>query len=60
MQAVGVPVLGCTPTPPRMAELAAACQLPFASIPYSVAALHMAMDKLRGTTGPRMIEICIS
>ena len=60
MQAVGVPVLGCTPTPPRMAELAAACQLPFASIPYSVAALHMAMDKLRSTTGPRMIEICIS
>ena len=55
MAAVGVPVLGCDPTPPLFAPLAAACGLPFRSVNNDPAALAEALRD--PVTGPRMIEI---
>lgn len=55
MAAVGVPVLGCDPTPPLFAPLAQACGLPFRSVANDPAALADAL--LEPASGPRMIEI---
>ena len=55
MRAAGSPVLGCTPSPLRLQAFAAACDLPFASVPPDNAALHAALIAPGG--GPRMIEI---
>ncbi len=57
MRAVGAVVIGCDPTPLRMAAFAAACDLPFTSIGPDVAALRAALTQ--PTQGPRMIEIAI-
>ncbi len=54
MQAVGVPVTGCTPSPLRLEAFAAACDLPFASVENTPEALRAA---LAAGSGPRLIEI---
>jgi acetolactate synthase-1/2/3 large subunit len=53
MRAVQAPVIGCDPSPLNLAPFAAACDLPFVSVPADPAALAAV---IRGP-GPRMIEI---
>ncbi|MCX8507696.1 MAG: thiamine pyrophosphate-dependent enzyme, partial [Rhodobacteraceae bacterium] len=48
-------VIGCHPSPLRMEPFAAACDLPFRSVPLDPAALAAAMAE--AGTGPRMIEV---
>jgi len=55
MREAGTAVLGCTPSPLRMAPFAAACDLPFTSVPPEASALQTAL--ISAGTGPRMIEI---
>lgn len=51
-------ITGCTPSPLNLAPFAAACDLPFQSIPEDPQALH---DALRAPhTGPRLIEIRVT
>lgn len=54
MREVGAPVLGCDPSPLKLAPFAAACDLPFTSILPDPDALRAA---LQTDSGPRMIEI---
>lgn len=58
MQAVGVPVTGCTPSPLNLEPFAAACDLPFASIPNEPEALRMAL--VTPHDGPRLIEVRVA
>ena len=51
-------VIGCTPSPLRMEPFAAACDLPFQSVPQEPGALRAALEA-RGQ-GPRMIEVRVS
>ena len=55
MQGVGTQVIGCTPSPLRMEPFAAACDLPFASVPQDPTALAAAL-RAKGPV-PRMIEV---
>ena len=55
MAAVGATVIGCDPSPLKMAPFAAACDLPFVSVANDPAALRAAL--LDGTAAPRMIEV---
>jgi acetolactate synthase-1/2/3 large subunit len=55
MAGVGTEVIGCTPSPLRMEPFAAACDLPFASVPQDPDALAEALRA--GGTGPRLIEV---
>ncbi|EEW25597.1 5-guanidino-2-oxopentanoate decarboxylase [Rhodobacter ferrooxidans] len=55
MTAAGVPVTGCTPSPLNLEPFAAACDLPFTSIPNKPAALRKALATRHA--GPRLIEI---
>ncbi len=48
-------VVGCTPSPLQMEPFAAACDLPFASVPQDPAALIRALRQ--PCDGPRLIEI---
>lgn len=48
-------VIGCHPSPLKMEPFAAACDLPFQSVPADPAALAMALQQ--PATGPRMIEV---
>ena len=48
-------VIGCTPSPLRMEPFAAACDLPFISIPEEPEALNWALTQ--ACDGPRMIEV---
>jgi acetolactate synthase-1/2/3 large subunit len=59
MRGAGVEVVGCDPTPPDFAGIAAACRVPHAAIPPDAAALTAALDAARRTGGPAMIEIAI-
>ena len=54
MQAVGVPVTGCTPSPLRLEAFAAACDLPFTSVASTPEALRAALAE---GSGPQLIEI---
>jgi acetolactate synthase-1/2/3 large subunit len=56
MQGAGTAVIGCDPSPLAHAPLAAACGLPFASVPCNPAALAAALAAPRH--GPRLIEVC--
>lgn len=58
MQAADAPVLGCAPSPLKMQPFAAACDLPFASIPNDPSALAAALAL--PCDGPRLIEIRVS
>ena len=55
MQAADVPVTGCTPSPLKLEPFAAACDLPFASVPNEPQALHTALTAPQD--GPRLIEV---
>ena len=55
MRAAGAEVIGCTPSPLGMEPFAAACDLPFQSIPPDCDALAAALAARR--PGPNMIEI---
>lgn len=55
MRGANTEVIGCTPSPLNMEPFAAACDLPFASIPQDPEALAEALR--RPHTGPRMIEV---
>jgi acetolactate synthase-1/2/3 large subunit len=55
MRDAGIEVIGCTPSPLKMAPFAAACDLPFASIVPDRDALRAALQA-RGP-GPNLIEI---
>ena len=48
-------VIGCHPSPLRLEPFAAACDLPFTSIPLDVEVLHWALTQ--PNDGPRLIEI---
>ena len=54
MAGAGAQVIGCDPSPLKMAPFAAACDLPFVSIANDPGALRAALS---GGTGPRMIEV---
>jgi acetolactate synthase-1/2/3 large subunit len=58
MAGAGASVIGCDPTPPDMAALAAAFGLPFARVAADPAALAAALR--RPCDGPRMIEVAVS
>lgn len=51
-------IIGCTPSPLNLAPFAAACDLPFASVPEDPASLHAALRQPH--TGPRLIEIRVT
>jgi acetolactate synthase-1/2/3 large subunit len=55
MAAAGTDVIGCDPTPPLFAPLAAAVRMPFASVEATPEALTAALRAPR--QGPRMIEV---
>jgi acetolactate synthase I/II/III large subunit len=57
MREVGATVIGCDPTPLKMAPFAAACDLPFVSIAPDPAALRAAL--MQHSIGPRMIEVIV-
>jgi acetolactate synthase I/II/III large subunit len=54
MAGAGAQVIGCDPSPLKMAPFAAACDLPFVSVANDPAALRNA---LMDGNGPRMIEV---
>jgi acetolactate synthase I/II/III large subunit len=55
MRDAQISVIGCTPSPLILSHFAAACGLPFASVPTDPAALCAALKS--PATGPRLIEI---
>jgi acetolactate synthase-1/2/3 large subunit len=59
MRGAGVEVVGCDPTPPDFAGIAAACRIPHVAIPPDPAALTAALASARRAGGPAMIEITI-
>lgn len=57
MAAAGTDVIGCTPSPLRLPEFAAACDLPFALVAEDPAALSEAAQRLCSAGDPALIEI---
>ena len=55
MRGANTEVIGCAPSPLNMEPFAAACDLPFASVPMEPEALHRALSQ--PCDGPRMIEV---
>ncbi len=55
MRAANTEVIGCHPSPLRLEPFAAACDLPFTSIPQDPEVLHWALTQ--PNEGPRLIEI---
>jgi acetolactate synthase I/II/III large subunit len=55
MHAANTEVIGCHPSPLRLEPFAAACDLPFTSIPQDPEVLHWALTQ--PNDGPRLIEI---
>ena len=55
MRGANTEVIGCTPSPLRMEPFAAACDLPFTSIPPEPEVLTWALSQ--ACDGPRMIEV---
>lgn len=55
MEGARISVIGCHPSPLRMEPFAAACDLPFRSVPTEPAALAEALRE--PTSGPRLIEV---
>ncbi|TXH97564.1 MAG: 5-guanidino-2-oxopentanoate decarboxylase [Pseudorhodobacter sp.] len=55
MRAANTEVIGCHPSPLKMEPFAAACDLPFTSVPLDAEALHWALSQ--PCDGPRLIEI---
>jgi acetolactate synthase-1/2/3 large subunit len=57
MQAVGVTVVGCDPTPPDFAGVAQSCGMPFWRCGPNAAEIAASLKETATTAGPRMIEI---
>lgn len=57
MQAAGVTVVGCNPTPPDFKAVAASCGIPFQSCRPEAEAFSLALRAATGTKGPAIIEI---
>ncbi|MGC1428241.1 MAG: 5-guanidino-2-oxopentanoate decarboxylase [Albidovulum sp.] len=57
MEAVGVTVIGCHPTPPDFEAVAKSCAMPFRRIAMTPDALSDALIAMRPEGGPVMIEI---
>ena len=55
MRGANTEVIGCSPSPLRLEPFAAACDLPFASVPEEPEMLAWALSQ--PSTGPRMIEV---
>ncbi len=55
MRAANTEVIGCHPSPLRLEPFAAACDLPFTSIPQDPEVLHWALTQ--ANDGPRLIEV---
>ncbi|MFT4151686.1 MAG: thiamine pyrophosphate-dependent enzyme, partial [Paracoccaceae bacterium] len=55
MRGANTEVIGCSPSPLKMEPFAAACDLPFVSVPQEPEALMEALR--RPHAGPRMIEV---
>lgn len=55
MRGANTEVIGCAPSPLRMEPFAAACDLPFISVPMDAEALHWALSQPHD--GPRLIEV---
>ncbi len=58
MRRANTEVIGCTPSPLRLEPFAAACDLPFTSVPQDAQALHWALSQ--PCDGPRLIEIRVT
>ncbi|MDZ4309542.1 MAG: 5-guanidino-2-oxopentanoate decarboxylase [Cypionkella sp.] len=58
MRGANTEVIGCSPSPLNMEPFAAACDLPFASVPLDPEALHAAL--MQPHSGPRMIEVRVA
>ncbi|MDZ4394566.1 5-guanidino-2-oxopentanoate decarboxylase [Cypionkella sp.] len=58
MRGANTEVIGCSPSPLNMEPFAAACDLPFASVPLDPEALHAAL--IQPHSGPRMIEVRVA
>jgi acetolactate synthase-1/2/3 large subunit len=57
MEAVGLPPLGCDPSPIGMEDFARACALPFVRVAPQTQALRAALAVQ--VTGPRLIEVAV-
>lgn len=57
MQAVGVSVLGCDPTPPDFENVARSCGMPFWQIGPDPAEVARTLAEAQNHDGPRLIEI---
>lgn len=55
MRAANTEVIGCHPSPLKMEPFAAACDLPFTSVPLDPETLHWALSQPQN--GPRLIEV---
>lgn len=58
MRAANTEVIGCHPSPLKMEPFAAACDLPFTSVPQDPEALHWAL--VQPCDGPRLIEVRVT
>ncbi len=58
MRGANTEVIGCHPSPLRMEPFAAACDLPFTSVPQDPDVLHWALSQPQD--GPRMIEVRVT
>jgi acetolactate synthase-1/2/3 large subunit len=58
MRGANTEIIGCHPSPLKMAHFAAACDLPFTAIPQDPAELHRALSA--PCKGPRLIEVRVT
>ncbi|MGV8987549.1 MAG: 5-guanidino-2-oxopentanoate decarboxylase [Cypionkella sp.] len=58
MRDANTEIIGCHPSPLKMEPFAAACDLPFTSIPQDPEVLHWALSQ--PCDGPRMIEVRVT
>ncbi len=57
MQAAGVSVVGCDPTPPDFELVAQSCGVPFSRVAFDEGAIGGAVRTLRKNEGPAIVEI---
>ncbi len=58
MRGANTEVIGCSPSPLNLEPFAAACDLPFSSVPQEAEVLHWALSQ--PCDGPRLIEVRVS
>ncbi|MGB3313255.1 MAG: 5-guanidino-2-oxopentanoate decarboxylase [Albidovulum sp.] len=57
MQAVGVSVVGCDPTPPDFERVAQSCGMPFNRVGFEADAVAGAIRSARTAEGPTLVEV---